>query len=558
MAKKKKHPTKYIFITGGVVSSLGKGIASASIGRLMIAHDLDVAMLKLDPYINVDPGTMNPYQHGEVYVTDDGAETDLDLGHYERFTGRTTSQLSSATTGMVYSTVIERERKGDFLGGTVQVIPHITGEIKSRVRRLASETDADVVIVEIGGTIGDIESLPFLEAIRQFALDEGKEHCCYIHLTLVPFIKAARELKTKPTQHSVRELRAIGIQPDFLLCRTEKPLDKDTKEKIALYTNVVEGAVIEARDTEVVYDIPLVFQDQGLDNQILARLGLGAGTAELDDWLTMVDRCKNPGAGEVTIAVVGKYTTVRDSYKSIIEALHHGGIAGDVRVNIRWVEATDIEGEGAPGDELGDVDGILFPGGFGERGIRGKIEAARYAREHDVPYLGICLGLQGAVIEFAENICGVKGANSMEFDADCEEPVICLLDEQKKVTRMGGTMRLGAYPCVLKEGSRSHEAYGTPEISERHRHRYELNNEYRPLLEKYGMAVTGASPDGTLVEIVEIPAHPWFVAVQFHPELKSRPLDPHPLFVNFVKASVENRTRRKAAGLSKAGGEAKR
>jgi CTP synthase len=546
MAKKKKQPTKYIFITGGVVSSLGKGIASASIGRLMIAHDLDVAMLKLDPYINVDPGTMNPYQHGEVYVTDDGAETDLDLGHYERFTGRTTSQLSNATTGMVYSTVIERERKGDFLGGTVQVIPHITGEIKSRVRRLAAETGADVVIVEIGGTIGDIESLPFLEAIRQFALDEGKENCCYIHLTLVPFIKAARELKTKPTQHSVRELRAIGIQPDFLLCRTEKPLDKDTKEKIALYTNVVEGAVIEARDTEVVYDIPLVFQDQRLDTLILERLGYDVGPADLDNWLTMVDRCKNPDAGEVTIAVVGKYTAVRDSYKSIIEALHHGGIASDVRVNIRWVEATDIEGEGAPGDELGDVDGILFPGGFGERGIRGKIEAARYAREHDVPYLGICLGLQGAVIEFAENVCGVKGANSMEFDADCEEPVICLLDEQKKVTRMGGTMRLGAYPCVLKEGSRSHEAYGTPEISERHRHRYELNNEYRPLLEKYGMAVTGVSPDGTLVEIVEIPAHPWFVAVQFHPELKSRPLAPHPLFVNFVKASVENRARRKA------------
>lgn len=546
MAKKEKQPTKYIFITGGVVSSLGKGIASASIGRLMIAHDLDVAILKLDPYINVDPGTMNPYQHGEVYVTDDGAEADLDLGHYERFTGRTTSQLSNATTGMVYSTVIERERRGDFLGGTVQVIPHITGEIKSRIRRLADETGVDVIIVEIGGTIGDIESLPFLEAIRQFALDEGKEHCCNIHLTLVPFIKAARELKTKPTQHSVRELRAIGIQPDFLLCRTEKPLDKDTKEKIALYTNVIEDAVIEARDTEVVYEIPLVLQDQGLDTLILERLGYDAGTADLDDWLTMVDRCKNPGAGEVTIAVVGKYTTVRDSYKSIIEALSHGGIGNDVRVNIRWVEATDIESEGAPAEELGDADGILFPGGFGERGIRGKIEAARYARERDVPYLGICFGLQGAVLEFAENVCGVKGANSMEFDADCDEPVICLLDEQKKVTRMGGTMRLGAYPCVLKKGSRSHEAYGTLEISERHRHRYEVNNEYRPLLEKYGMAVTGASPDGTLVEIVEIPAHPWFVAVQFHPELKSRPLDPHPLFVNFVKASVENRARRKA------------
>jgi CTP synthase len=545
MAKKKKQPTKFIFITGGVVSSLGKGIASASIGRLMIAHDLDIAMLKLDPYINVDPGTMNPYQHGEVYVTDDGAETDLDLGHYERFTGRTTSQLSNATTGMVYSTVIERERRGDFLGGTVQVIPHITGEIKSRVRRLADETGADIVIVEIGGTIGDIESLPFLEAIRQFALDEGRENCCYIHLTLVPFIKAARELKTKPTQHSVRELRAIGIQPDFLLCRTDKPLDKDTKEKIALYTNVVEKAVIEARDTDVIYEIPLVFQDQSLDGQILARLGLRAGSADLDDWLDMVDRCRN-AVGEVTIAVVGKYTTIRDSYKSIIEALHHGGIANDMKVDIRWVEATDIEMKDEPEKKLGDVDGILFPGGFGERGIRGKMAAARYAREHDVPYLGICFGLQGAVLEFAENICGVKGANSMEFDADCKEPVICLLDEQKKVTRMGGTMRLGAYACVLKKGSRSHNAYGTLEISERHRHRYEVNNEYRPLLEKYGMAVTGTSPDGTLVEIVEIPAHPWFVAVQFHPELKSRPLDPHPLFVNFVKASVKNRTRKKA------------
>jgi CTP synthase len=545
MAKTKKQPTKFIFITGGVVSSLGKGIASASIGRLMIAHDLEVAMLKLDPYINVDPGTMNPYQHGEVYVTDDGAETDLDLGHYERFTGRTTTQLSNATTGMVYSTVIERERRGDFLGGTVQVIPHITGEIKSRIRRLADETGADVVIVEIGGTIGDIESLPFLEAIRQFALDEGRENCCYIHLTLVPFIKAARELKTKPTQHSVRELRAIGIQPDFLLCRTDKPLDKGTKEKIALYTNVPEKAVVEARDTEVIYEIPLVFQEQGLDGQILARLGLRAGSANLDDWLDMVDRCRNTD-GEVTIAIVGKYTTIRDSYKSIIEALHHGGIANNVRVDIRWVEATDIEMKDEPEKELGDVDGILFPGGFGERGIRGKKAAARYARENDVPYLGICFGLQGAVLEFAENVCGVKGANSMEFDADCEEPVICLLDEQKKVTRMGGTMRLGAYPCVLKEGSRSHEAYGTLEISERHRHRYEVNNEYRPLLEKYGMSVTGASPDGTLVEIIEIPSHPWFVAVQFHPELKSRPLDPHPLFVNFVKASAENRARQKA------------
>jgi len=544
MAKKTKQPTKYIFITGGVVSSLGKGIASASIGRLMIAHDLKVAMLKLDPYINVDPGTMNPYQHGEVYVTDDGAETDLDLGHYERFTGRTTTRLSNATTGMVYSTVIERERKGDFLGGTVQVIPHITGEIKSRVRRLADETGADVVIVEIGGTIGDIESLPFLEAIRQFALDEGRANCCYIHLTLVPFIKAARELKTKPTQHSVRELRAIGIQPDFLLCRTEKGLDKDTKEKIALYTNVVEDAVIEARDTDVVYEIPLVLQEQGLDNLILGRLGLGAGPADLDGWLAMVDRCKNPSAGKVTIAVVGKYTSVRDSYKSIIEALHHGGIANDVRVDVQWVEATDIEAPGAAEEELGDADGILFPGGFGERGIRGKKAAARYAREHDVPYLGICFGLQGAVMEFAENVCGVKGANSMEFDADCAEPVICLLDEQKKVTRMGGTMRLGAYPCILKKGSRAHEAYGTLEISERHRHRYEVNNDYRPLLEKYGMAVTGTSPDGTLVEIIEVPAHPWFVAVQFHPELKSRPLDPHPLFVNFVNASVENRARK--------------
>jgi CTP synthase len=535
MSARKKDNTRYIFVTGGVVSSLGKGIASASIGRLMIARDLNVAMLKFDPYINVDPGTMNPYQHGEVYVTDDGAETDLDLGHSERFTDRPTSKLSNATTGMVYGAVIEKERRGDYLGGTVQVIPHVTDEIKSRVHKLAAETDADVVVIEIGGTVGDIEGQPFLEAIRQFALDVGRNRCAFVHLTLVPYIAGAAELKTKPTQHSVRELRAIGIQPDVLICRTDRPLDDATRAKIALFTNVEAKAVIEATDTAIVYDIPLRFRAQKFDDLILQRLELEAGEGDLGAWEDMIEEIRDP-AGEVEIAVVGKYTGLRDSYKSIIEALTHGGIAAHARVKVRWVESTALEEEGDIGRHFEGVGGILVPGGFGERGIEGKIAASRYARENRVPYLGICLGLQVAVMDAARS-AGLQDAYSVEFDVDCAHPVICLMDEQKKVTRMGGTMRLGAYPCVLTEGSRAAAAYGSSEISERHRHRYELNNEYRPALAEAGLAVTGNSPDGLLAEVVEVPGHPWFVAVQFHPELKSRPLAPHPLFAAFVAAA---------------------
>jgi len=535
MTSHQKDNTRYIFVTGGVISSLGKGIASASLGRLMIAHGLDVALLKLDPYINVDPGTMNPYQHGEVYVTDDGAETDLDLGHYERFTDRPTSKLSNATTGMVYGAVIEKERRGDYLGGTVQVIPHVTDEIKSRIRKLAADSGADVVIVEIGGTVGDIEGQPFLEAIRQFALDVGRSRCAYLHLTLVPYIPGAGELKTKPTQHSVRELRAIGIQPDVLICRTDRALSDSTRHKIALFTNVVPEAVIEAADTDNIYDIPLHFRRQNLDGLILERLGLPAGEADLSAWEDMLERGRSR-TGEVDIAVVGKYTGLRDSYKSIIEALNHGGLASGVKVNIVWVESTDLEGEGGGDKYLADVGGILVPGGFGERGIEGKINAARYARENKIPYFGICLGLQVAAIE-AARAAGLAQAYSVEFDVDCPHPVICLMDEQKKVTRMGGTMRLGAYPCVLAPGSRAAQAYGVREVSERHRHRYELNTEYRDLLAEGGLVVTGASPDGLLPEVVEVPEHPWFVAVQFHPELKSRPLAPHPLFAAFVAAA---------------------
>ncbi len=535
MSPRRDDDTRYIFVTGGVISSLGKGIASASIGRLMIAHDLGVAMLKFDPYINVDPGTMNPYQHGEVYVTDDGAETDLDLGHYERFTDRPTSKLSNATTGMVYGAVIEKERRGDYLGGTVQVIPHVTDEIKSRVHQLAAASGADVVIVEIGGTVGDIEGQPFLEAIRQFALDVGRRRCVFIHLTLVPYIEGAGELKTKPTQHSVRELRAIGIQPDVLVCRTDRPLDAAARRKIALFTNVAPEAVVEAVDTDNIYDIPLRFRKQNLDGLVLELLGLAAAEADLSAWEEMLAKVCHP-EGEVNIAVVGKYTGLRDSYKSIIEALCHGGIASNVRVNVKWVESTDLEGEADASRYLEGVGGILVPGGFGERGIEGKIAAARYARQNRVPYFGICLGLQVAVIDVAR-AAGLEKAYSWEFDADCPDPVICLMDEQKKVTRMGGTMRLGAYPCVLKEGSRAARAYGSAEVSERHRHRYEFNNDYRDVLAEAGLELTGASPDGSLVEVVELADHPWFVAVQFHPELKSRPLAPHPLFAAFVAAA---------------------
>lgn len=546
MATKKvkaERKQKYIFITGGVVSSLGKGIAAASIGRLLIAHDLSVTMLKLDPYINVDPGTMNPYQHGEVYVTDDGAETDLDLGHYERFTGITTSKLCNATTGMIYSTVIERERRGDFLGGTVQVVPHITNEIKSRITKLGEVSKADVVIVEIGGTIGDIESLPFQEAIRQYALDIGRENVCYLHLTLVPYIEAAREFKTKPTQHSVRELRAIGIQPDALICRTDGELIDELKSKIALHTNVIKSGVIEARNVDCIYEIPMLYKKQKLDKLILKALKIKNATADLDEWSGYVDKMMNP-SGEVEIAIVGKYTHLRDSYKSIIEAFAHAGMANDVDVKIRWIESTDLEKTDATGSAFHGIDGILFPGGFGERGFKGKMLAARHAREKEIPFFGLCLGLHGAVIEFAQNVLGVRDAYSVEFDKECDEPVICLMDEQKKVTRMGGTMRLGAYPCVLEKGSNAYKAYRRKNISERHRHRLEFNNNYREQLEEAGLKITGTSPDGMLVEIVEIPDHPWFVAVQFHPELKSRLLKPHPLFVDFVKAAKKYKAKR--------------
>jgi len=535
MAPESPPDKRYIFVTGGVISSLGKGIAAASIGRLLIARGRRVAMLKLDPYINVDPGTMNPFQHGEVYVTDDGAETDLDLGHYERFTGLPTSRLSNATTGMVYGTVIEKERRGDYLGGTVQVIPHITEEIKSRIHRLARESGADVVVVEIGGTVGDIEGQPFLEAIRQLALDVGRERCAYVHVTLIPYIGGAGELKTKPTQHSVRELRAIGIQPDVLVCRTDRALDAATRAKIALFTNVVPEAVIEGRDADNIYEIPLNFRRQNLDGLLLQRWGDEVGETDLAEWEAMVERLRRPD-GEVTIAVVGKYTSLRDAYKSISEALTHGGVAAGARVRVKWVEATELDGDADAAAYLDGVAGILVPGGFGERGIEGKIKAARYAREHRIPYLGICLGLQVAVIAAARD-AGLAEANSMEFDVDCGQPVICLMDEQKKVTRMGGTMRLGAYPCVLAEGSRAAAAYGAREVSERHRHRYEFNNDYRAPLAAADLAVTGTSPDGKLVEVVEMPGHPWFVAVQFHPELKSQPLKPHPLFAAFVRAA---------------------
>jgi CTP synthase len=539
---------KFIFVTGGVVSSLGKGIASAAIGALLEARGLKVTLQKLDPYINVDPGTLSPFQHGEVFVTDDGAETDLDLGHYERFTSIRTTQANNATTGRIYFNVITKERRGDYLGKTVQVVPHITDEIKSTIKAVSD--GVDVVIVEIGGTIGDIESLPFLEAIRQMRYDVGRKNVMYIHLTLVPYIPSAGELKTKPTQHSVKELRAIGIQPDALLCRCERPLPDDVKEKIALHCNVDEGSVIAAIDVETIYEVPIVFHQEGLDRIICQRLGLETPEPDLSRWKEVVHRFKNPSK-EVNIAIVGKYVDLKDSYKSLIEALYHGGIANDARVNLHWVDAEEIEEKG-PEFFLSEADGILVPGGFGIRGVEGKLQAIRFAREKKVPFFGICLGMQCAVVEFARNVCGLEGANSTEFDPETPHPVIYLMTEWynfrlDRIERRsanddkGGTMRLGAYPCVLKEGSFAYEAYGQKEISERHRHRYEFNNKYRGIIEQAGMKVTGESPDGKLVEIVEIPEHPWFLGCQFHPEFKSRPTEPHPLFRAFIKAAVKAR-----------------
>jgi CTP synthase len=533
-------PTRYIFVTGGVVSSLGKGIAAASIGRLLVERGLAVTIQKFDPYINVDPGTMSPFQHGEVYVTDDGAETDLDLGHYERFIGESLSQSNNVTTGRIYQDILTKERRGDFLGSTVQVIPHVTDQIKAYLRRLAP--NHDIVITEIGGTVGDIESLPFLEALRQFRQDVGKENTLFVHLTLIPHLAAAGELKTKPTQHSVRELMETGIQPDILICRTEHPLTDEIRRKIGRFCNVDVGHVIESRDVETIYEVPLRYREQHLDDHILDLLGLEAPEPDLSDWIAMVDRIKRPEQGSVRIAVVGKYTALIDAYKSIAEALVHGGIANDVGVEIDWVSSEELEDRGP--SFLDGYGGVLIPGGFGVRGTDGMVDAVRFARESGLPFLGICLGLQCAIIEFARNVCGLEESHSHEFNRETTNPVISLMDAQYNVTEMGGTMRLGAYPCRLQDGSVARELYGASEVAERHRHRYEVNNEYREDLGKSGMRFSGLSPDGGLVEIVELPDHPFFLATQFHPELRSRPMSPHPLFTAFV-AAADQRTRQR-------------
>jgi CTP synthase len=530
---------KHIFVTGGVVSSLGKGLTSASIGMLLEKRGLNVRMQKLDPYINVDPGTMSPYQHGEVYVLDDGSETDLDLGHYERFTHSPLTRDSNYTTGQIYQSVINKERRGEFLGKTVQVIPHITNEIKSVIAKLADDHkgSVDVVITEIGGTVGDIESLPFLEAIRQFALDVGKENCLYIHLTLVPYLKAAKELKTKPTQHSVGQLRQIGIQPDILICRTEHSLSRDDREKIALFCNISIDAVIEEKDKDFsIYEVPLSLVDNDLDRLIVEKLDLKTAEPDLEDWRELLRRLRNP-EHEISIAVVGKYAEHHDAYKSIYESLDHAGIAHRAQIRIGRVRSEEVEAEG-PERLLSGYDGILVPGGFGERGIEGKVMAIRYARTKGIPFLGICLGLQCAVIEFGRNVCNLEGAHSTEFDKNAPHPVICLLDEQKKITQKGGTMRLGAQATRLEPDSVAATCYGTTNISERHRHRYEFNNVYRQQFAAHGMRFSGLSPDGSLVEVIELPEHPWFVAVQYHPEFKSKPTSPQPLFAGFVGAAV--------------------
>jgi CTP synthase len=537
--------TKYIFVTGGVVSSLGKGLAAASIGCLLEARGLKVTLQKLDPYINVDPGTMSPFQHGEVFVTDDGAETDLDLGHYERFTHAQLTQANNWTTGRIYLSVINKERRGDYLGKTIQVIPHVTDEIKDAIRTVAD--GPDVVIVEVGGTVGDIESLPFLESIRQMGNQVGRENALFIHLTLVPFIKASGELKTKPTQHSVKELREIGIQPDILMCRCDRPLPHDMKAKIALFCNVRENEVITAQDVETIYEVPLMFAGQGLDDMIVKKLGLTAGDRDLRRWTELVDTIKNPDAS-VTIGIVGKYVELEDSYKSLHEALIHGGVANKLRVQVRWVESEDLMEDANWEDRLRDFDAILVPGGFGKRGIAGMLRAINYARRGLTPYFGICLGMQCATIEFARNVCGLEGADSTEFDDDTAHSVIFKLRDLIGVEAMGGTMRLGAYPCILKEGSLAEKAYGAPEISERHRHRYEFNPRYEDELGGHGLVFSGKSPDGKFIEIVELPDHPWFLGCQFHPEFKSKPLDPHPLFVSFIRAAYEHRVRDEATG----------
>ncbi|WP_085506281.1 CTP synthase [Thalassobacillus devorans] len=527
--------TKYIFVTGGVVSSLGKGITAASLGRLLKNRGLKVTIQKFDPYLNVDPGTMSPYQHGEVFVTEDGAETDLDLGHYERFIDINLNKFSNVTTGKVYSHVIKKERRGDYLGGTVQVIPHITNEIKERVFRAGHETNADVVITEIGGTVGDIESLPFLEAIRQIKSDIGRDHVMYLHCTLVPYIKAAGEMKTKPTQHSVKELRSLGIQPDVIVLRTEMEISEEMKEKIALFCDLNKQAVIECPDADTLYKIPLILQDQKLDQLTCDHFGLDCKPAEMAEWNQLVDKVTHLSK-KVNIALVGKYVELPDAYISVVEAMKHAGYPYDADVNINWVNSEEVDPSNVE-DKLAGVDGILVPGGFGDRGIEGKIEAIRYARENKVPFLGICLGMQLATVEFARNVLGLEGAHSAEIDPSTPHAIIDLLPEQKEVSDLGGTLRLGIYPCKLTEGSKAKEAYGEEVIYERHRHRFEFNNHYREQMEEKGFSFTGTSPDGRLIEIIEVEDHPWFVASQFHPEFKSRPTRPQELFYGFIGAA---------------------
>lgn len=529
--------TKYIFVTGGVVSSLGKGITAACLGRLLKNRGVSVTIQKFDPYINVDPGTMSPYQHGEVFVTDDGAETDLDLGHYERFIDINLTKYNNVTTGKIYSTVLKKERRGDYLGGTVQVIPHITNEIKERVFRAGRETNADVVITEIGGTVGDIESLPFLEAIRQIKNDIGRENVMYIHCTLVPYIKAAGEMKTKPTQHSVKELRSLGIQPNVIVVRTEKPISQDMKDKIALFCDIDTDAVIECRDADTLYTIPLALQDQKLDQIVCDHLKLSCDEADMNEWIKLVDVVRNLSK-TTKIALVGKYVELQDAYISVVEALKHAGYAFDSDIDIDWINAEEVTAENAA-ELLKDADGILVPGGFGDRGIEGKVFAAQYAREQQVPFFGICLGMQVASIEFARNVLGWEGAHSSEIDEETPYPIIDLLPEQKDIEDLGGTLRLGLYPCKLKENTKAYEAYQDEVIYERHRHRYEFNNQYRQEMEKSGFIFSGTSPDGRLVEIVELKDHPWFLASQFHPEFISRPTKPQPLFREFIGASIK-------------------
>ena len=531
--------TKYIFVTGGVVSSLGKGIVAASVGRVLKNRGLKVTLQKFDPYLNVDPGTMSPYQHGEVFVTEDGAETDLDLGHYERFIDVNLGQYSNVTAGRVYSSIIEKERRGDYLGGTVQVIPHVTNEIKSRVLLAGESSDADVVITEIGGTTGDIESLPFLEAIRQIRSDLGRENVCYIHCTLLPYIKAAGEMKTKPTQQSVKELRGLGIQPDIIVVRNELALTDELRAKISLFCDIPKQNVIESRDVSNLYELPVNLKAQKIDDIVLKHFGLSAPEADMTEWLALVDRVDNLKEN-VKIALVGKYVELHDAYISVVESLKHAGYKHNSKITIDWIQSEDVTEENV-NDYLKDADGILVPGGFGDRGVEGKITAIKYARENKVPFFGICLGMQLAAVEFARNICGLTGAHSSELDPNTPYPIINLLPDQEDVVEMGGTLRLGSYPCTLAEGSVAHKEYGEINITERHRHRYEFNNFYRERLTDKGLVLSGVSPDGRLVEIVELPEHPWFVAGQFHPEFKSRPEKAHPLFAGFIRASLENR-----------------